>query len=302
MKTHTDHLQTETRNPNTMHLDRLDAYQLVELMNQEDASIHIAVQAELVSIAQAVKLVHQTIEQGGRLISFGAGTSGRLAILDASECPPTFSTTNEFIALIAGGDKALVEPIEGAEDKEDEIIEALKALKLNAKDCALGVAASGRTPYVVAGLTYATQVGAKTIALSCNKSAQISKLADVAIEVDVGPEVLTGSTRLKAGTATKMVLNMVSTASMVLAGKVYENLMVDVKASNDKLKDRALRIVMQACAVDQATAQQALLECHYRVKQAIVMIKRSCSAEQANAILLKTKGHIRSALEETATL
>jgi len=302
MKTHTDHLQTETRNPNTMHLDRLDAYQLVELMNQEDASIHIAVQAELVSIAQAVKLVHQTIEQGGRLISFGAGTSGRLAILDASECPPTFSTTNEFIALIAGGDKALVEPIEGAEDQKDEIIEALKALKLNAKDCALGVAASGRTPYVIAGLTYATQVKAKTIALSCNKSAQISKLADVAIEVDVGPEVLTGSTRLKAGTATKMVLNMVSTASMVLAGKVYENLMVDVKASNDKLKDRALRIVMQACAVDQATAQQALLECHYRVKQAIVMIKRSCSAEQANAILLKTKGHIRSALEETATL
>lgn len=300
MKTQTDHLQTETRNPNTMHLDRLDAFQLVELMNQEDAKIHEAVHAELSSIAKAVELIHQTIEQGGRLISFGAGTSGRLAILDASECPPTFSTTDEFIALIAGGSKALVEPIEGAEDKEDEIIEALKSLKFNEKDCALGVAASGRTPYVIAGLKYAKQLSAKTITLACNKSAQMSTYADVPIEIDVGPEILTGSTRLKAGTATKMVLNMLSTASMVLSGKVYENLMVDVRPTNDKLKDRALRIVMQACLVDQATAQNALIQTEYKVKLAILMLKRSCSVQDAQVILQKAKGHIRVALNETS--
>jgi N-acetylmuramic acid 6-phosphate etherase len=301
MKTHTDHLQTETRNPRTLHLDTLDAYHLVELMNQEDAMVHLAVQAEIKHIAEAVELIHQTLQNGGRIISFGAGTSGRLAILDASECPPTFSTTDEFIALIAGGKEALIEPIEGAEDNEEAIVEALKDLHFSEKDCALGVAASGRTPFVKAGLSYARQLKAKTIALSCNKEAVISALADVAIELDVGPEVLTGSTRLKAGTATKMVLNMLSTAPMVLAGKVYENLMVDVKPTNDKLKDRAVRIVMQACKVDQTSAQTALNQTDYRVKQAIVMIKRACTVEQAQHILDQANGHIRKALQDTAT-
>ena len=296
MNTQTEHLNTEQRHPQTSQLDELDALALVHVMNAADATIHQAVAQRAEQIAQAIELIYHTHQQGGRLISFGAGTSGRLGVLDASECPPTFSTTDEFIALMAGGDEALRSAVEGAEDDRLAIVEQLKALNFSSKDCALGIAASGRTPYVAAGLAYARSVGAKSIALACNKQALISRGVDVAIEVDVGPEILTGSTRLKAGTATKMVLNMLSTGSMVLAGKVYENLMVDVQASNEKLKDRCVRIVVQATGCLEAQAHALLSQNAYHVKRVIVMIKLGLNASQAQDRLDQARGHLKKAL------
>ncbi len=266
-------------------------------MNDEDQKVAIAVQKELPKIAQAIEIIVKQLNQKGRVIYFGAGTSGRLAVLDASECPPTFSTTNEFIALIAGGTGAVKSAMEGAEDSETLIVEELKALKFSSKDVAVGIAASGRTPYVLSGLKYAREIGAYTISISCNSDSLLSKISDVGIEVEVGPEVLTGSTRLKAGTAIKMILNMLSTASMVQMGKVYGNLMVDLNPSNIKLIDRAKRIIMQATGVNEKTAHTALYDANLKVKVAIVMIKKKCCASDAISYLERANGFVSKALK-----
>ncbi len=297
MKEHMEQLLTEKPNSNSLHLDQKNALEIVQLMNEEDKKVALAVEAQLPNIAKAVDLIVGQLEMKGRVIYFGAGTSGRLGFLDASECPPTFSTTDEFIALIAGGERAIKSAVEGAEDSEDLIVEELKALQFSDRDVAVGIAASGRTPYVVSGLTYARSLGAKTIAISCNPDSMISQYSDVGIDVEVGPEVLTGSTRLKAGTATKMVLNMLSTASMVRMGKVYGNLMVDLNPSNIKLIDRAKRIIMQATGVNEKTAHQVLYDANLKVKVAIVMIKKKCSATDAILKLEKANGFVHKAIQ-----
>ncbi len=297
MTEHIEQLVTEKPNPNTQRLDELSPLEIVQIMNEEDQKVALAVNKELPKIAQAIEVIVNQLNQKGRVVYFGAGTSGRLGILDASECPPTFSTTNEFIALIAGGNSAVKSAVEGAEDSETLIIEELKALKFTSKDVAVGIAASGRTPYVISGLKYAKSLGAHTVSISCNPDSMLSKVSDVGIDVEVGPEVLTGSTRLKAGTATKMVLNMLSTASMVQMGKVYGNLMVDLNPSNIKLIDRAKRIIMQATGVNEKAAHTALYDANLKVKVAIVMIKKNCSASDAINKLERSNGFVSKALK-----
>jgi N-acetylmuramic acid 6-phosphate etherase len=292
-----EQLTTEKPNLNTLHLDELSPLEIVQIMNDEDQKVALAVNKELPKIANAIELIVKQLQIKGRVIYFGAGTSGRLGILDASECPPTFSTTDEFMALIAGGERAMKSAVEGAEDSETLIIEELKAIKFTSKDVAVGIAASGKTPYVISGLKYAKQLGAHTISISCNPDSMLSKVSDVGIDVEVGPEVLTGSTRLKAGTATKMVLNMLSTASMVQMGKVYGNLMVDLNPSNIKLIDRAKRIIMQATGVNENTAHTALQDANLKAKVAIVMIKKKCSANDAIHKLEKANGFVSKALK-----
>jgi N-acetylmuramic acid 6-phosphate etherase len=292
-----DHLTTEKRNPLTMDLDQLSAFEVVSLMNKEDAKVAYAVENQLPVIAQAVEMITNQLKLGGRVIYFGAGTSGRLGVIDASECPPTFSTTDEFIGIIAGGDGALRKAVEGAEDSVSLGVEDLKKLCITDRDVIVGIAASGRTPYVLGGLDYAKSVGAKSVSVSCNPNSDIGKVADIAIDVEVGPEVLTGSTRLKAGTAQKMVLNMLSTASMVGFGKVYGNLMVDVNPSNLKLIERAKKIIMQAASCDLETATQVLADSGNKVKTAIVMVKLKCSKEDAEERLKKADGFIRIAVQ-----
>jgi N-acetylmuramic acid 6-phosphate etherase len=292
-----DHLTTEKRNPLTMDLDQLSAFEVVSLMNKEDAKVAVAIENQLPVIASAVEMITNQLNIGGRVIYFGAGTSGRLGVIDASECPPTFSTTDEFIGIIAGGDGALRKAVEGAEDSISLGVEDLKKLCITDRDVIVGIAASGRTPYVLGGLDYAKSIKAKTITVSCNPNSDIGKVADIAIDVEVGPEVLTGSTRLKAGTAQKMVLNMLSTASMVGFGKVYGNLMVDVNPSNLKLIERAKKIIMQAAPCDLETANQALTDSGNKVKIAIVMVKLKCSKEDAEERLKKADGFIRKAVQ-----
>lgn len=297
MTEHIEQLITEKPNPNTLKLDELSPLEIIQIMNAEDQKVPLAVNKELPKIAQAIEIIVKQLNLKGRVIYFGAGTSGRLGILDASECPPTFSTTNEFMALIAGGTGAVKSAVEGAEDSETLIVEELKALKFTSKDVAVGIAASGRTPYVISGLKYAKSIGAHTISISCNPDSLLSSISDVGIDVEVGPEVLTGSTRLKAGTATKMVLNMLSTASMVQMGKVYGNLMVDLNPSNIKLIDRAKRIIMQATGVNEKTAHTALYDSNLKVKVAIVMIMKKCSASEASTRLEKANGFVSKALK-----
>jgi N-acetylmuramic acid 6-phosphate etherase len=239
--------------------------------------------------------VVKAFKNGGRLIYVGAGTSGRLGILDASECPPTFGVEPTLVqGLIAGGEKAILKAIEGAEDDEESGQLDLKAISINEKDVVVGIAASGRTPYVIGALKYANEVGATTASISNNKHSVIGKIAQIAIEVETGPEVLTGSTRLKAGTAQKLVLNMISTASMIGIGKVYENLMVDVQPTNKKLVERSKRIIMEATGVDYNTAQTYFLRANQEVKPAIVMILLNCSYEEALDKLEKSNGFIRN--------
>lgn len=292
-----NHLKTEERNPLSMQLDQMSAIEIVTLMNQEDAKVALAVSEKLPDIASAVECITKQLKLGGRVIYFGAGTSGRMGVLDASECPPTFSTTDEFIGIIAGGDDALRKTLEGAEDVSSSGVEDLKKLSLTEKDVVIGLAASGRTPYVLGALNYAKSIGANTVAVSCNPNSDIGKVADIAIDVEVGPEILTGSTRLKAGTAQKMVLNMLSTASMVGFGKVYGNLMVDVKPSNLKLVERAKSIVMQVTACDTNTATKALADSGNKVKIAIVMVKLKCSKVEAEEKLKASDGFIRRAIQ-----
>jgi N-acetylmuramic acid 6-phosphate etherase len=288
-------LTTELRNPKSMELDNKSIKEVLLLMNEEDATVPLAVKKEIDNIESVVKEVVKAFKNGGRLIYVGAGTSGRLGILDASECPPTFGVEPTLVqGLIAGGEKAILKAIEGAEDDEESGQLDLKAISINEKDVVVGIAASGRTPYVIGALKYANEVGATTASISNNKQSVIGKIAQIAIEVETGPEVLTGSTRLKAGTAQKLVLNMISTASMIGIGKIYENLMVDVQPTNKKLVERSKRIIMEATGVDYDTAQTYFLRANQEVKPAIVMILLNCSYEEALDKLEKSNGFIRN--------
>lgn len=290
-------LKTESRNPLSMQLDTLSSLEIVRLMNEEDKKVAMAVEDELDSIAKAIDVIIRQLNNHGRVIVFGAGTSGRLAVLDASEIPPTFSSSNQFIGLVAGGDEALRYSIENAEDSKDLCVEELKALNFTKNDVAIGVAASGRTPYCLGGLEYAQKLGAHNVAICCNKNSVMGAVAEIAIEVEVGEEVLTGSTRLKSGTAQKMVLNMISTATMVGLGKAYSNLMVDVNPSNVKLMDRAKRIIMEATHCEPHEAEEKLIQSDYRVKIAIVMILNKCDAFTAENKLDMAEGFIRKTLK-----
>lgn len=292
-----DKLLTEAQNERTKHLDTLKTEEILELMNDEDRKVAQAVAKEIPQITRFVEHVVEAMKSGGRLIYLGAGTSGRLGVLDASECPPTFGLeVGRVIGLIAGGDQALRKAIEGAEDDPEGCIAELKGLPLSEKDVVVGLAASGRTPYVVGGLTYAKSIGAFTAAISCTTDSAISKVAEISITPLVGPEVITGSTRLKAGTAQKLVLNMITTATMVRLGKVYGNLMVDVQPTNDKLIARAERIVCQATGVRSDMARHVLAEAEFKPKAAIVMIERKCTFQEAQAYLTSANGFIRQAL------
>lgn len=292
------HLVSEGRNPDTMDIDLLSSLEIVEKLNQQDQQVPTAIAKELPNISSAVDKISYAFLQGGRLIYLGAGTSGRLGVLDASECPPTFGVSDQMvIGLIAGGKEAMFKAQEGAEDNKLLGKEDLSGITLTEKDVVVGIAASGRTPYVIGGLEYANEVGAYSIALSCNPSSPIAKCARLAISPVVGPEALTGSTRLKSGTAQKLVLNMLSTASMIRIGKSYQNLMVDVKASNEKLIARAVRIVVQATDCLKEEAREKLEQTHYDVKLAILMLLTGSDLNTAQKQLSNQQGFLRRAVE-----
>ena len=292
------HLVSEGRNPDTMNIDLLSSLEIVEKLNQQDQQVPTAIAKELPNISSAVDKISYAFLQGGRLIYLGAGTSGRLGVLDASECPPTFGVSDQMvIGLIAGGKEAMFKAQEGAEDNKLLGKEDLSGITLTEKDVVVGIAASGRTPYVIGGLEYANEVGAYSIALSCNPSSPIAKCARLAISPVVGPEALTGSTRLKSGTAQKLVLNMLSTASMIRIGKSYQNLMVDVKASNEKLIARAVRIVVQATDCSKEEAREKLEQTHYDVKLAILMLLTGSDLNTAQKQLSNQQGFLRRAVE-----
>ena len=288
-----NHLNTESRNAKTMELDLLTPKEIIQIMNEEDQKAVEAVGKALPQIEQAICCVVEALNEGGRLIYVGAGTSGRIGIMDAVECTPTFSTTDEVQAIIAGGSGAFIKAVEGAEDSESLAMEDLKRLEFGKQDVVCAIAASGRTPYCIGALKYGNSLGAKTISISCNLGAVISDIAQIAIEVNAGPEVLTGSTRLKAGTCQKLICNMISTASMVGIGKVYKNLMVDMKATNQKLVERARGIVMQSTGCDYERAEQVLEETGYSTKEAIVMILTGADRKTAAELLEKNKGFVR---------
>ncbi|MFV9087539.1 N-acetylmuramic acid 6-phosphate etherase [Proteus mirabilis] len=291
------HLVTESRNHHSEHFDTLSTLEMLKVINNEDKKVPFAVEATLPHIARLVDKVVTAFSQGGRLIYCGAGTSGRLGILDASECPPTYGTPHDMvIGLIAGGHKAILQAVENAEDNVQLGAEDLRQLNFNAKDVLVGIAASGRTPYVIGALEYARSLGAVTGAISCNPDSPIAQRADIAITPIVGPEVVTGSSRMKAGTAQKLVLNMITTGAMIKMGKVFGNLMVDVEATNAKLIERQIRIVMQATECERATAEQALAQCQRHCKTAILMILAGVNAQQATQLLAQNKGFIRQAL------
>ena len=290
-------LATEGRNPASLTIDALDSLEIVRLINNEDGKVAPAIATQLPAIAQAVDAIVAALRAGGRLIYIGAGTSGRLGILDATECPPTYSTDPEqIIGLIAGGRDAVFRSVEHAEDDEALAIHDLQAIAFTKQDILVGIAASGRTPYVVSALRYAQSLGAQTVALTCSDPNPMQAHANIAITVIVGAEVVTGSTRMKAGTAQKMVLNMLSTAAMIRLGKVYGNLMVDVKPSNAKLVQRQKNIVMQATGCDEAAASAALHAAHGEAKTAILMLLLSLSAGEARARLAESQGRIRDAV------
>jgi len=292
-----ENLSTEARNNKTSNLDEMTTKQILTAMNEEDHSVPTAVGNEIENIESLVLKVIESFKKGGRLIYIGAGTSGRLGILDAVECPPTFGTETEMVqGLIAGGLKAFTVAVEGAEDREDFAVNDLKEISLNDKDIVIGIAASGRTPYVIGGLKYAKEVGASTGSVACNKNSEISKYAEVSIEVVPGPEILTGSTRLKAGTSQKLVLNMISTASMIGIGKVYKNLMVDMQSTNIKLIERSKRIIMEATDVDYETAAKYYEQANKNVKAAIVMILVQCNYDDALEKLKEADGFVRKTL------
>lgn len=291
-------LTTESRNQNTLDIDKVSTIEMVKKINNEDKKVAEAVEKELPQIAEAIDGIVDRIHKGGRLIYMGAGTSGRLGILDASECPPTYGVSEELVqGLIAGGHEAIFRAKEGAEDSKKLAVNDLKDKDLNSNDIVVGLAASGRTPYVIGGLEYANQIGALTISITCNKDSDVSKTSKIAISPVVGAEVITGSTRLKAGTAQKLVLNMLSTGTMIKLGKVYGNLMVDVRATNEKLVERAKRIVCEATNVGKEEATKYLEETKFDVKLAIFMILSGLNKEKAEEKLVKNKGYIAKALE-----
>ena len=291
-------LITEQRNPNSMHVDSLSALEIVQLMNKEDKQVPLAIEKCLPQIAQAVECIVAAFQQGGRLVYIGAGTSGRLGVLDASECPPTFGVSPEMVkGIIAGGERALRHPIEGAEDSKAQAVVDLQTIQFSSKDVLVGIAASGRTPYVIGALEYAKSLGSVTVSIASNPNSAMANIVDIAIDTVVGPEVLTGSSRLKSGTAQKLVLNMLTTASMILMGKCYQNLMVDVQASNEKLKARAIRIVMQATDCDKALAEETLKQADQNAKLAIMMILSGLDRAQAEALLETHQGKLQLALK-----
>lgn len=295
-------MKTEARNRETLNLDQMSIGEILTQMNKEDHGVPVSIKAILPEIEQAVELIVASFKQGGRLIYAGAGTSGRLGVLDAAECVPTFGVSPEMVVgLIAGGEKAMVNAVEGAEDSLILAVEDLKKLNLNERDTVVGIAASGRTPYVIGALEYAKEVKASTVSLSCNSNAAISPYAEVALEVETGPEVLTGSTRLKAGTAQKLVLNMLSTTSMIGIGKVYQNLMVDVQATNEKLVERSKRIIMEATGVAYDVAEKVFEEADHHVKTAIVMLLTNQSKEAAKELLEQADGFVGRVVENQAS-
>jgi len=296
-----DALLTEQRNPASTEIDRLPTMELLRVINREDARIAGAVEAALPSIAQALDLIAERLAAGGRLFYTGAGTSGRLGVLDASECPPTYNVPPTLITgFIAGGDGALRKSVEGSEDSPEQGAGDLVAHGCTGNDVLVGIAASGRTPYVIGALDQAKALGAATVALSCTRDAAISKHADIAIEVLCGPEVITGSTRMKAGTATKLVLNMLSTGAMVRLGHVYGNLMVNVQQTNEKLRSRAIRIVSQALDVSAEKAGDLLSTANGEVKTAIAMSLLGLSADEARQRLQTADGNLRKAASTKA--
>jgi N-acetylmuramic acid 6-phosphate etherase len=294
------HLTTEGRNPASEAIDRMSALEIVRLINAEDATVAAAVAREAEAIGRAIEVIADRLHAGGRLVYAGAGTSGRLGVLDATECPPTFNTPpGQVIGLIAGGPHAMTRSVEGAEDRPELAAEDLKSIGLTARDVFVGIATSGRTPYVLGGLAYAKAQGAYAIGVACNRDASLIPYADLAITPIVGPEVVSGSTRMKAGTATKMVLNMLSTGAMVLLGKTYGNLMVDLQATNSKLVERSRRIVAELAGRSPDEAERALSQCDGEVKTAIVVLRCSIPAEEARARLRRAGGHLRRALDGT---
>ena len=290
-------IATEQRNPRTAHIDELPTIEMVRLINSEDKKVAEAVELVCPQIAEAIDLIYSRLRDGGRLVYCGCGTSGRLGVLDAVECPPTYSVDPDFVrGIIAGGYSAVFKAVEGAEDKRELGEQELRDVGFGAKDVLVGIAASGRTPYVLGAMEYARSIGAAVIGLTCCPGSEIDRIADVGIAPAPGPEVITGSTRMKSGTAQKMVLNMLSTGAMIRMGKVYGNLMVDVQPSNEKLVRRCQRIVMQATGADEAQAVAALDASGYHCKTAIVMILCGVSAEEAGELLARAGGRIAGAV------
>jgi N-acetylmuramic acid 6-phosphate etherase len=291
-------LLTEQRNPRSMELDRMSIAEVLRLMNAEDKLVPLAVEREIPYIEKAVDLVVASFRSGGRLLYFGAGTSGRLGVVDASECPPTFGTAPDMVVgMIAGGREAMFRSQEGAEDNEEQAKRDVEANSVGPRDTVCGIAASRRTPYVVSAVEHARVLGARTVYITTNPRSEFNLQVDVAICPEVGPEVVMGSTRMKSGTAQKLVLNMITTTAMVRLGKVYENMMVDLQLTNRKLVERSRRIVMTITDVEYATASAVLEQAGGHVKTAIVMIKTGCSADEARKRIADADGFVRDAIE-----
>ncbi|MCM3708980.1 N-acetylmuramic acid 6-phosphate etherase [Sporosarcina luteola] len=295
-------LTTERSNPKTLRLDEMSIADILKTMNEEDQTVAIAVRQVIPQIEKTVEKVVEAFRNGGRLLYVGAGTSGRIGVMDAVECPPTFGTSPDLVkAVLAGGEGAMYEAVEGAEDDEALGAKDLADLHINGQDVIIGIAASGRTPYVKGALVYANSCGATTVSLSNNENSLISNFADIPIEVITGPEILTGSTRLRAATSHKMVLNMISTTAMVKTGKVYQNLMVDVNASNFKLRERAKKMVCTITEMDEDKAESVLQQTSYNVKQAIVMILAEVDQAQASALIEAADGFVGKAVKLAST-
>jgi N-acetylmuramic acid 6-phosphate etherase len=293
-----NHLTTEQQNPDSLAIDSCSSREIVELMNREDAQVAAAVGTQSAAIAAAVDIIVDRLRRRGRLLYLGAGTSGRLGVLDAAECPPTFNTPPGLVVgIIAGGFDALTRAIEGAEDHAEHAVQDLQSHALSDRDVLVGIATSGRTPYVLGGMAYARHAGAFTIGLSCNQDSALAEVAELMIAPVVGPEVLSGSTRLKAGTATKMVLNILTTASMIRLGKTYGNLLVDLQATNEKLMARARRIVAGLADVSETEAAALLAQCDGQVKTAILVHRCRVTPQQARQWLADANGHLRGALQ-----
>lgn len=290
-------LLTEARNPETENIDELASLEILQCINQEDKKVALAIELVLPQIAQAVDWIVESLSGGGRLFYLGAGTSGRMGILDASECPPTFGTSPDLVqGIIAGGEKAVFRAVEGAEDSLTMAAEDLVARGLSPRDVVVGIAASGRTPYVIGGLEHARRVGCHTVAVVCTPDSEMQKVSELSIAILVGPEVIMGSTRMKAGTAQKLVLNMLTTASMIRMGKVYGNLMVDVQATNKKLVERSKRIVCLATGVSREKAEAAIVEAGGSVKVAVTLLMIGISAVEAQELLVQAGGSVSQAL------
>lgn len=295
-------LTTEARNENTMNIDSVTTKEMIRIINEEDKKVPYAIEKETDAIAKAVDITAERLSRGGRLIYVGAGTSGRVGILDASECPPTYGVSSELVqGIIAGGNSAIFKAVEGAEDDEELGKKDLRDKKLRERDVVCGIAASGRTPYVIGAMEYAREVGAAVISVTMNKNSRMASLADVPISVEVGPEVIMGSTRMKAGTAQKLILNMISTCTMIKLGKVYSNLMVDVQASNEKLYARAKRIVLLATGEEESLIEKVLIETNYNVKLSILMIITKLKKDEAIKLLDENKGFVKKAIDAAAS-